>query len=304
MNDVQDAPVQNPNYEIEMGDYGYGRDDRFGGPMRGHPRGYDSGYGGSGGGFAPPSYGGQYGADGLGGMEQSPLDAEIQVVIREIHNEQALFEQAGEWGGQFKNAKRLLAAEADKLENSIDPEWLEVDIPKPIKVTKKILIPTFRHPRFNFVGKLLGPKGANLQAMAKQHKCHIYVLGRGSTKDRLKEQELLSSGDPQYAHYGGPLHVKVETIAPAHVAYQRIAGVLDILSKTLVPVRDGPDGEGNGGEIKDIKKEDDEKDNHDGGEGGSRGGFRGGRGGSRGGGGDGGRGRGGMGRGRGGYNPY
>lgn len=53
---------------------------------------------------------------------------------------------------------------------------------------------------------------------------------------RCQEQELLASGDPQYAHYGGPLHVKVETIAPAHVAYQRIAGVLDILSKTLVPV--------------------------------------------------------------------
>lgn len=47
-------------------------------------------------------------------------------------------EQGGEWGEQFKNAKRLLAAEADKLENSIDPEWLEVDISKPIKVSKKV----------------------------------------------------------------------------------------------------------------------------------------------------------------------
>lgn len=47
-------------------------------------------------------------------------------------------EQGGEWGEQFKNAKRLLAAEADKLENSIDPEWLEVDIAKPIKVSKKV----------------------------------------------------------------------------------------------------------------------------------------------------------------------
>jgi hypothetical protein len=87
------------------------------------------------------------------------------------------------------------------LQNSVDPEWLEVDIPKPIKVTKKILIPNFRHPhvrlafqalrfplrfQFNFVGKILGPKGQTLQAMAKQFKCHIYVLGRGSTKDRNK----------------------------------------------------------------------------------------------------------------------
>ncbi|VDM18031.1 unnamed protein product, partial [Wuchereria bancrofti] len=165
-----------------------------------------------------------------------PILSGFQVVIREIHNEQQLMEQGGEWGEQFKNAKRLLAAEADKLENSIDPEWLEVDIAKPIKVSKKVLIPNFRHPHFNFVGKILGPKGATLQAMAKQFKCHIYVLGRGSTKDRAKEQELLQSGDPQYAHYGGPLHVKVETIAPAHVAYQRIAGVLEQLSGTLQPV--------------------------------------------------------------------
>lgn len=50
----------------------------------------------------------------------------------------------------------------------------------------QVLIPNFRHPHFNFVGKILGPKGATLQAMAKQFKCHIYVLGRGSTKDRAK----------------------------------------------------------------------------------------------------------------------
>jgi hypothetical protein len=37
--------------------------------------------------------------------------------------------------------------EATKLENNIDPEWLEVDINKPIKVTKKILVPSFRHQK-------------------------------------------------------------------------------------------------------------------------------------------------------------
>ncbi|MFH4982115.1 hypothetical protein AB6A40_008824 [Gnathostoma spinigerum] len=242
------APPSGAGYTGEMagGDYyqqgGYGNGSNsyqqppYGGGGYGGG-GYGGGYGGPGvyggaGGYGGGGYGGGYGP-----MEtQSPLDAEIQVVIREIHNEQQLMEQGGEWGEQFKNAKRLLAAEADKLENSIDPEWLEVDIAKPIKISKKVLIPNFRHPHFNFVGKILGPKGATLQAMAKQFKCHIYVLGRGSTKDRAKEQELLASGDPQYAHYGGPLHVKVETIAPAHVAYQRIAGVLETLSNTLQPI--------------------------------------------------------------------
>lgn len=67
----------------------------------------------------------------------------FKVVIRQIHNEQQLMEQGGEWGEQFKNAKRLLAAELDKLENSIDPEWLEVDIAKPIKVSKKVFFTFF-----------------------------------------------------------------------------------------------------------------------------------------------------------------
>uniref|UniRef100_F1L2I0 KH domain-containing, RNA-binding, signal transduction-associated protein 2 n=1 Tax=Ascaris suum TaxID=6253 RepID=F1L2I0_ASCSU len=271
------------------GGYGSGQ---YGGASYGGG-GYGSGqyggasYGGGGYGGGPGGYVGGYNtggyAGGYGGMSmqmQSPLDAEIQVVIREIHNELQLMEQGGEWSEQFKNAKRLLAAEADKLENNIDPEWLEVDIEKPIKVSKKILIPNFRHPHFNFVGKILGPKGASLQAMAKQFKCHIYVLGRGSTKDRAKEQELLNSGDLQYAHYGGPLHVKVETIAPAHVAYKRVAGVLEALSNTLQPTRDdGFEKALSGGG--DADKDGDGDDKSGGTMRGGRGGFRGGRGGDR-----------------------
>ncbi|TKR94128.1 hypothetical protein L596_008456 [Steinernema carpocapsae] len=232
------------------------------------------------------------GGQGRFQMEMSsPLDAEIQVVIREIHNELAMFEQAGEYGEQFKNAKRLLAAEAEKLENSVDPEWLEVDIPKQIKVTKKVLIPNFRHPHFNFVGKVLGPRGQTLQAIAKQFKCHIYVLGRGSTKDRAKEQEQLNSGDPQYSHFGGPLHVKVETIAPPHIAYGRIAGVLEVLSNTLIPVRDAPDAQGigadkpkdeDGGQEGENGKDDGDRGNGDDNERRGGGGPRGGRGGYRG----------------------
>ncbi|CAK5095333.1 unnamed protein product [Meloidogyne enterolobii] len=238
-----------------------------------------SAYGATGGavneayGYGQPAYGGAaalgygYGTSAFGAAfpadMSSPLDAEIQIVLREIHGEVQLLEQSGEYGEQFKNARRLLATEATKLENNIDPEWLEVDINKPIKVTKKILVPSFRHQKFNFVGKVLGPKGTTLQNIAKTYKCHVYILGRGSTRDRAKEQELLAGGDPQYAHYGGPLHVKVETTAPPAVAYQRVAGVLNVLSELLQPVKDthiegittepnptkqDDDGEGSGGD--------------------------------------------------------
>uniref|UniRef100_A0A915MNR0 K Homology domain-containing protein n=1 Tax=Meloidogyne javanica TaxID=6303 RepID=A0A915MNR0_MELJA len=219
-----------------------------------------SAYGATGGavneayGYGQPAYGGAaalgygYGTSAFGAAfpadMSSPLDAEIQIVLREIHGEVQLLEQSGEYGEQFKNARRLLATEATKLENNIDPEWLEVDINKPIKVTKKILVPSFRHQKFNFVGKVLGPKGTTLQNIAKTYKCHVYILGRGSTRDRAKEQELLAGGDPQYAHYGGPLHVKVETTAPPAVAYQRVAGI----TTEPNPTKQEDDGEGSGGD--------------------------------------------------------
>ncbi|GMT34312.1 hypothetical protein PFISCL1PPCAC_25609, partial [Pristionchus fissidentatus] len=50
-----------------------------------------------------------------------------------------------------------------------------VYIPKPIKITKKILIPTFRHPEVDFVETIVGRNQSNLQTMARDHKCHIYV---------------------------------------------------------------------------------------------------------------------------------
>ncbi|PAV85693.1 hypothetical protein WR25_08291 [Diploscapter pachys] len=170
-------------------------------------------------------------------MIQSPLDAEIQVVLAEIHQEIAVLDQSEEWANALKNGRRLLLTEADRLEHNIDPEWLEVDINKPVKLVKKVLIPNFRHPGFNFVGKIIGPNGASLQLLAKTHKCRIFVLGRGSTKDRMREATMLASGDPMYAHFAGPLHVKIETIAPAHIAYQRVANVLAELNTILQPIR-------------------------------------------------------------------
>ncbi|CAD5205382.1 unnamed protein product [Bursaphelenchus okinawaensis] len=190
--------------------------------------------------------------------EQSPLDAEVEIVTREMHQEIGLLDQGGEYGEQFKNARRLLVTEVERLENNIDPEWLEVDVEKPIRLIRKVLIPTFRHPRFNYVGKVLGPKGTTLQNIAKQYKCHVYVLGRGSTRDRKQEEELLNSGDPAYAHYAGPLHVKIETNAPPALAYQRVANVLDVLRQLLQPVKDthipGITTMGEGGDDKNDEK--------------------------------------------------
>ena len=43
-----------------------------------------------------------------------------------------------------------------------------------------------RHIQFNFVGKLLGPKGNSLKRLQEETMCKMAVLGRGSMRDRKK----------------------------------------------------------------------------------------------------------------------
>lgn len=40
--------------------------------------------------------------------------------------------------------------------------------------------------QFNFVGKLLGPKGNSMKRLQEETMCKMAVLGRGSMKDRQK----------------------------------------------------------------------------------------------------------------------
>lgn len=66
--------------------------------------------------------------------------------------------------------------------------------------------------------------------------CKMAVLGRGSMKDRKKEEELRLSGDPRYTHLFEDLHVEISTFAAPAEAYARIAYSLAEVRRFLVPV--------------------------------------------------------------------
>ena len=66
--------------------------------------------------------------------------------------------------------------------------------------------------------------------------CKMAVLGRGSMRDRKKEEELRSSGDSRYAHLFDDLHVEISTFAAPAEAHARIAYALAEVRRFLVPV--------------------------------------------------------------------
>ncbi|XP_069996159.1 KH domain-containing, RNA-binding, signal transduction-associated protein 2 isoform X3 [Penaeus vannamei] len=116
-----------------------------------------------------------------------------------------------------------------------DPKYLDVIRERPIRVTVKVLVPVKEHPKFNFVGKLLGPKGNSMKRLQEETMTKMAVLGRGSMRDKQKEEELRASGDPKYVHLTEDLHVEITAFASPAEAHARIAYALAEVRRYLVP---------------------------------------------------------------------
>ncbi|XP_020714354.1 KH domain-containing, RNA-binding, signal transduction-associated protein 3 isoform X2 [Ceratitis capitata] len=106
---------------------------------------------------------------------------------------------------------------------------------KPMKITQKVFVPVKQYPKFNFTGKLLGPKGNSLRRLHEETQCKIIIKGRGSMRDRNKEEELRQSSDPQHAHLNRDLFIEISTVATPAEAHARIAYALAEIRKYLIP---------------------------------------------------------------------
>eukprot|EP00099_Drosophila_melanogaster_P020244 NP_611681.1 uncharacterized protein Dmel_CG3927 [Drosophila melanogaster] len=106
---------------------------------------------------------------------------------------------------------------------------------KPMKIIQKVFVPVNKFPKFNFTGKILGPKGNSLRRLQEETHCKIVIKGRNSMRDRNKEEELRSSGDPRYAHLHKDLFLEVSAVAPPAECYARIAYALAEIRKYLIP---------------------------------------------------------------------
>ncbi|XP_064086056.1 KH domain-containing, RNA-binding, signal transduction-associated protein 2-like isoform X3 [Macrobrachium nipponense] len=135
-------------------------------------------------------------------------------------------------------ARRLIEQELERVQSgkrSEEKRAVEVTKEKSIKVTVKVLVPVREHPKFNFVGKLLGPKGNSLKRLQEETMTKMAILGRGSFRDKAKEEELRKNPDPKYGHLQEDLHVEVTAHAPPAEAYARIAYALTEIRRYLVP---------------------------------------------------------------------
>ncbi|XP_038592783.1 KH domain-containing, RNA-binding, signal transduction-associated protein 2 [Micropterus salmoides] len=141
----------------------------------------------------------------------------------------------------FVHAVRLLAEEiekydGDELRKDGDmKKYLDIISNKNIKLSERVLIPIQQYPKFNFVGKLLGPRGNSMKRLQEETGVKMSILGKGSMRDKGKEEELRNSGEAKYAHLNNDLHVLIEVFAPPGEAYSRMSHALEEIKKFLVP---------------------------------------------------------------------
>lgn len=186
---------------------------------------------------------------------QTQLTETAVKYIRDITSEKQELEKKYPIASKLLELELISVSSSGKI-SSRNENFVDIYRQKPLKLSQKVFLPINDFPKFNFVGKILGPSANSLKRLQEETKCKICVLGKNSMRDKQKEDELRNSGDPRYSHLNQQLHVEISTVAPPAEAYANIAYALAELRKYIMPdkfdvirqeqlkeLMDGPEGE-------------------------------------------------------------
>ncbi|KAF3453242.1 hypothetical protein FNV43_RR03682 [Rhamnella rubrinervis] len=148
-------------------------------------------------------------------------------------------------GGIFSNggadvngwASRFQSEMSGLLQPSSTQNWMSSQSSSSgliVKRTIRVDIPVEKYPNYNFVGRLLGPRGNSLKRVEASTECRVLIRGRGSIKDPTREEMM--RGKPGYEHLNEPLHILVEAELPVEIVDARLMQAREILEDLLKPV--------------------------------------------------------------------
>lgn len=119
--------------------------------------------------------------------------------------------------GLFFHVTRLLDTEIQRVRASL----IHIDgsadnrpplvLPEPdgpvVTKSRKIFVPVEKYPDFNFIGRIIGPRGLTIRELQVDCGCNLYIRGRGSLRDKHKEEKL--KAQPNWDHLNEDLHVLI-----------------------------------------------------------------------------------------------
>lgn len=113
------------------------------------------------------------------------------------------------------------------------------------------MVPVEKYPKYNFVGRILGPRGMTVKQLEKETGCRIFVRGRASTTASNPESKPNKS-TPSFSKPSlsiisrnalteEPLHVYIECQDTQSAAQAKMAHAVEVIQRLLSPPKDGKD---------------------------------------------------------------
>lgn len=146
----------------------------------------------------------------------------------------------------FVHLERLLDDEIGKVRSNLfqingcvkEPLVIPDGLGPPVIHSEKVYVPVKDHPDFNFVGRILGPRGLTAKQLEQETGCKVMVRGRGSMRDKKKEEQ--NRGKPNWEHLNDDLHVLITVEDCENRAKVKLERAVDEVRK-LLTVGEGED---------------------------------------------------------------
>ncbi|KAM3871206.1 protein quaking-A [Diretmus argenteus] len=170
--------------------------------------------------------------------------------LMQLLNEKKLMTSLPNLCGIFTHLERLLDEEINRVRKDMYNDTVNglvdrhpLELPEPIgpiiHLQEKLFVPVKEYPDYNFVGRILGPRGLTAKQLEAETGCKIMVRGKSSMRDRKKEEQ--NRGKPNWEHLNEDLHVLItveDTQARAEIKMRR---AVEEVKKLLVPAAEGED---------------------------------------------------------------
>ncbi|XP_041032686.1 protein quaking isoform X6 [Carcharodon carcharias] len=135
----------------------------------------------------------------VGEMENKERPKPTPDYLMQLMNDKKLMSSLPNFCGIFNHLERLLDEEISRVRKDMYNDTLNGSTEKKsaelpdgvgpiVQLQEKLYVPVKEYPDFNFVGRILGPRGLTAKQLEAETGCKIMVRGKGSMRDKKKAE--------------------------------------------------------------------------------------------------------------------
>ncbi|CAL9687207.1 unnamed protein product [Knipowitschia caucasica] len=170
--------------------------------------------------------------------------------LMQLLNEKKLMTSLPNLCGIFTHLERLLDEEINRVRKDMYSDSVNglverhpLELPEAagpiVHLQEKLFVPVKEYPDYNFVGRILGPRGLTAKQLEAETGCKIMVRGKSSMRDKKKEEQ--NRGKPNWEHLNEDLHVLISVEDTQGRAEIKMRRAVEEVKKLLVPAAEGED---------------------------------------------------------------